>query len=83
MNTASVSHLIKSAALSSVTHNKLAVCGHMKRPLQLSEWSAGLLFTFPATCSYLLLITPPRSVVTKTQSNPPRSAPHHIDRHAH
>lgn len=40
-----------------------------------------LLFTFPATYSYLLLITLPRSVVTKTQSNPPSSAWHHIDRH--
>lgn len=39
-----------------------------------------LLFTFPATYSYLLLITLPPSVVTKTQSNPWSSAWHHIDR---
>lgn len=39
-----------------------------------------LLFTFPATYSYLLLITLPRSVVTKTQSNPWSSARHHTDR---
>lgn len=48
--------------------------------LQFSEWKPCCLFTFPATCSYLLLITPPHSVVTKTLSNPPRSAPHHFDR---
>ncbi len=40
-----------------------------------------LLFTFPATYSYLLLITLPHGVVTKTQSNPWSSAWHHIDRH--
>lgn len=39
-----------------------------------------LLFTFPATYSYLLRITPPRSVVTKTRCNPRCSAPHHTDR---
>lgn len=48
--------------------------------LQLSEWSVEPLFTFPATCCYLLLITAPHSAVTQTQSDPPRSAPHHTDR---
>ena len=59
--------------------------GSVFHALQLSEWTASgrprlLLFTFPATYSYLLLITLPPSVVTKTQSNPPSSAWHHTDR---
>lgn len=61
------------------------VRGSVLTALQLSEWTASgrprlLLFTFPATYSYLLLITLPPSVVTKTQSNLPGSAWHHTDR---
>ena len=40
-----------------------------------------LLFTFPATYSYLLLITRPRSVVSKTQRSRPSPAWHHTDGH--
>lgn len=63
------------------------VRGSVLNALQLSEWTASgrprlLLFTFPATYSYLLLITLPPSVVTKTQSNLPGSAWHHTDRRA-
>lgn len=41
---------------------------------------AELLFTLPATRCYLVLITAPRSVVTQTLSDPPRSASRHTDR---
>lgn len=71
--------------LSSECESWQTVRGSVLNALQLSEWTASgrprlLLFTFPATYSYLLLITLPPSVVTKTQSNLPGSAWHHTDR---
>lgn len=69
-NTFSVTQMINLTV--NVNHNKPAVYFFnapavvwMKTKLLLV-----LLFTFPATYSYLLLITLPPSVVTKTQSNP-------------